>query len=250
MNAINSDAVMTITVLGCGSVYPRPGQPCSGYLLRACGNAVWVDAGAGTFAELQRHAYLRNITTIWISHLHPARWADLLVAWSAYVHTPSLPRPLVLGPPGWHRRLDGMLGRSGATEEAFTIGKLHHGLSRRVGQLELQAHKLPHRTPTFGLRAQQDKRAFAYSADSGPSERLVELARNVNLLLIEAGASTSQDYHCTPEDAADTATKAQAERVLLTRLTTDLKPAEALARCQARFAGNIELARVGRIATA
>jgi hypothetical protein len=43
------------TVPGTASRHPAPGRPCSGCLLRGPGAEVWVDAGAGTFAELRRH---------------------------------------------------------------------------------------------------------------------------------------------------------------------------------------------------
>gem|GEM_PF-4664493 len=56
---------MTLTVLGCDGSYPGPsglagGQgssgAASGYLVRSWGSgtALWVDAGPGTFANLQR----------------------------------------------------------------------------------------------------------------------------------------------------------------------------------------------------
>lgn len=40
--------VFALTVLGAATPYPRPDAACSGYLLRAAGSTVWVDAGPGT----------------------------------------------------------------------------------------------------------------------------------------------------------------------------------------------------------
>jgi ribonuclease BN (tRNA processing enzyme) len=46
---------MDLTVLGGATPYPRPGAPCSGYLVRHGGTRLWMDAGTGTLAALQEH---------------------------------------------------------------------------------------------------------------------------------------------------------------------------------------------------
>ncbi|WP_328607663.1 hypothetical protein OG943_00515 [Amycolatopsis sp. NBC_00345] len=38
----------TVTVLGSATPYPRPGNPCSGYLLGHGATKIWLDAGPGT----------------------------------------------------------------------------------------------------------------------------------------------------------------------------------------------------------
>ncbi|MGW3036784.1 MBL fold metallo-hydrolase [Streptomyces sp. NPDC001178] len=88
---------LTLTVLGTASPHPRPGRPCSGYLLRGGGAEVWVDAGPGTFAELQRHTNPARLSAIWISHVHADHSADLLSAVYALAYgglTPPAPVPV------------------------------------------------------------------------------------------------------------------------------------------------------------
>ncbi|MFG1878017.1 MBL fold metallo-hydrolase [Sphaerisporangium sp. NPDC049003] len=242
---IQPDAPMTLTVLGCQTPYPRPDEPCSGYLLRAEKSTIWIDAGSGTFAELQLHVQLQDINAIWISHLHPDHYSDLLSAWNAYANTPSLPQPLVFGPPGWRQRVEAMLGQPGALDEVFTPLELHDRYLTRVGPVELRAYQVEHSVPTFALQAQHRDRLFAYSADSGPCPQLVDLAQGANLLLIEAGASKSQPYHCTAEDVGDIATAAQVSGVMLTHLAPELDREQASTRVQARFTGTVDVARPG-----
>ncbi len=56
-----------------------------------------MDAGTGTFAELQRHTDPARLTAIWISHLHADHSADLLAAAYAFAFggmAPASPIPL------------------------------------------------------------------------------------------------------------------------------------------------------------
>lgn len=236
---------MTVTVLGCETPFPQPGRPCSGYLLQAGGNSIWVDAGSGTLAELQRHVSLADVATIWISHLHPDHWTDLLAAWNAYANDDSLPRPQVLGPLGWADRLDAALGQDGVCGKVFDVVELRDRLEVGVGPVSLQAFQMHHSVQTFGLRAEYDGRVFGYSADTGPCEALGDLARDVQLLVAEAGAAESQEFHCTPEDVAEVALADGVERVVLTHLAPGLASAEALRRFQVRAPGLGEVATIG-----
>lgn len=61
---------LSLTVLGAASAHPGPGRPASGYPLRGGAPRYGVDAGFGTFAELQRHTNPTRLTAIWISHPH------------------------------------------------------------------------------------------------------------------------------------------------------------------------------------
>ncbi|MCZ9340227.1 MBL fold metallo-hydrolase, partial [Streptomyces sp. TRM76130] len=104
----------TLTVLGTASPHPAPGRPCSGHLVRGGGAEVWVDAGPGTFAELQRHTDPARLSAIWVSHLHADHSADLLAAVYALAYggmTPEAPVP-VYAPADCARRLAGYLGRT------------------------------------------------------------------------------------------------------------------------------------------
>lgn len=236
---------MTLTVLGCDTPFPRPDRPCSGYLLRADGQSIWVDAGSGTLAELQRHVDLADVGVMWISHLHPDHWIDLLAAWNAYINDASLPRPQVFGPPGLADRLDAALGQAGASAKVFKIYELCDRFETQVGPISLWAYEMRHSVPTFGLRAECNGRVLGYSADTGPCEALVELSRDAHLLVVEVGANEPQEFHCTPEEAASSAVTAGAGRVVLTHLGPGLEAADAVRRFQSYAPCRVEAARVG-----
>ena len=60
-----------------------------------------MDAGFGTFAELQRHTDPTRLTAIWISHLHADHSADLVAAMYGFAFGGlTLPAPLPVYAPG------------------------------------------------------------------------------------------------------------------------------------------------------
>ncbi|MET9775767.1 MBL fold metallo-hydrolase [Streptomyces sp. NPDC006367] len=242
----------SLTVLGTASPHPAPGRPCSGHLLRGGGAEVWVDAGPGTFAELQRHTDPARLSAIWISHLHADHTADLLSALYAFAHggaTPPAPVP-VHAPQGCAERLAGFLGRP---DTAFLDGvldfrPLYDGHTARHGGLLLTARAVRHDVEAYGLRAECDGRVLAYSGDSGPCAALTGLARDADLFLCEADIDVHREgeqVHLTPEDAGNTAREAGARRLLVTHVGPTLTREAATARAAAAFGGPAAVAREG-----
>ncbi|GAA1285440.1 MBL fold metallo-hydrolase [Saccharothrix xinjiangensis] len=225
-----------LTVLGTATPYPRPGNPCSGYLLRTDRTTVWVDAGPGTLAALQHHHRPDRLDAVWISHTHADHTADLLPYYYALLFADQHPRgPVPLfGPPGLADRLETFL--AGATPNpastAFHVHELHDGHRAEVGDLTLTSHAVHHGLPAFGLRATHDDAVFAYSGDTGPCPALRALADGADLFLCEADGEGP--HHCAPEDAATAARGA--DRLLLTHVGHTLTHAEAAERATAPVA--------------
>ncbi|WP_051385846.1 MBL fold metallo-hydrolase [Actinokineospora inagensis] len=218
---------MELTVLGCATPYPQPGQPCSGYLITEDDTHVVLDCGSGTFAALQNHVSPAEVTALWISHLHPDHSADLL-AWSNWaLNTPGAPKISVYGPSGWADRLVHMLtGTDDATlvRETFTVHELHDGHTAIHGPLALTSRAVVHSVPTFGVRVESPTAHLAYSGDTEPCPALRSLADNTDVFLCEAGTVKPSRYHTTPDQAAETALGAHAKHLLLTHLAPDLDP--------------------------
>ncbi|MFC8362505.1 MBL fold metallo-hydrolase [Streptomyces griseorubiginosus] len=243
---------LSLTVLGTASPHPGPGRPCSGYLLRGGGAEVWVDAGPGTFAELQRHTNPSRLTAIWISHLHADHSADLLAAVYAFAYgglTPAAPIP-VYAPPGAAHRLAGFFGRS---DTRFLSGvldfqPLYDGHEVRHWNLRLASRAVVHDVETYGLRAECAGRVLAYSGDSGPCTALVELAAESDVFLCEADLDRhgeGEQVHLTPEDAGDIARKAGARELIVTHVGPTLTRDMATARAAVAFTGRTSTAVEG-----
>ncbi|MGA1836697.1 MBL fold metallo-hydrolase [Herbiconiux sp. 11R-BC] len=272
---------MRLTVLGTATPYPRPGNACSGYLVQsgevgvaakpgaaadvgAKGRAadpggrttVWVDAGTGTLAELQRHTALAELDAIWISHRHADHTADLLVAYYALRFaelTPAHPIPLI-GPEGLLDRLAAFLGPNSVAElpRVFDFRPMSGWGEAVFGPLTLSWGPVQHGVPAFGLTVDETAagRRLAYSGDTAPCISLEELAEGAHLLLAEVGyadASGDDPVHLTPEDAGRAAAAARVERLVLTHIDGGLTGAEAARRATAHFAGTVSVAVTGDV---
>jgi ribonuclease Z len=94
----------------------------------------------------------------------------------------------------------------------------------------VRAWPVVHPVPTVGLRFEHlpTGRVIAYSCDTEPTDAVVELGRNADILVHEA--TGEGPGHTSPEDAARQAARAGARRLLLIHLPpgitdADLEPA-------------------------
>jgi ribonuclease BN (tRNA processing enzyme) len=242
-----------LRVLGCAGGWPAAGRACSGYLAGDGRTRVWLDAGAGTLAELLHYTALAEVDALWISHLHPDHCTDLGVVRNAvaYGRARGESRLPVLGPPGWPAWFEAAVPDREATRAAFDARELEAGRPDRVGGLRVTPLAVRHGVPTFGCRIEAEGGVLAYSADSGPCDALVELARGAGLFLCEAFLSLPDQGTSatvmTPEQAGSIAAASDAARLLLTHLHPDADPAAAAARARTAFAGPVDVARPGEV---
>jgi ribonuclease BN (tRNA processing enzyme) len=242
---------MKVRVLGSSGGWPAAGRACSGYLVSAGETCLWLDAGAGTLAELLRHGTLAEVDALWISHLHPDHCSDLGLVRNmlAYGNARGGEALTVLGPPGWRQWFDSAVPDSEATRAAFEARDLHDGDGFLIGDLHLRPFAVEHGIATFGCRAQADRGVLAYSADSAPCDALVDLAHGADLFLCESFRSSPAPGEftsvMTPEQAGSIAAAARVRSLLLTHLHPDADPTAAAARARTTYAGPVDVARQG-----
>ncbi len=209
--------MLTLTVLGCDGSHAGAGGAASGYLVRSwsTGTAVWLDAGPGTFANLQRFCDPAALDAIVLSHEHTDHWSDLAGFVSAARWTFGWARdPVpVLAPPGVEARLgkasDGILAWQ-------TVGD---GEGRDVGGLRLRFSRTDHGPVTLAVRLEGATTALGYSADSGPGWSLGALGTGLDLALCEATYTKDHEgtaQHMSGRQAGSTAKAARARRLVVT----------------------------------
>jgi ribonuclease BN (tRNA processing enzyme) len=214
-----------LTIIGCSGSFPGPDSPASCYLLEAEGFRLLVDLGNGALGALQRHAGLYDIDAVCLSHLHADHCLDLCAYWVARTFHPDGPPPPipVYGPAGTAHRMAqayGLAEPPGMTE-AFGFQALAPGI-RQIGPFEIGLAHMNHPVETFGFRFGHAGRVIAYSADTGETPALADLARDADLLLCEASFVAGPDLppglHLTGQQAAEHAARAGAGRLLLTHV--------------------------------
>ncbi|CAN5374088.1 MBL fold metallo-hydrolase [soil metagenome] len=246
---------MQLTILGTATPFPVPANACSGYLLQSTdkSTSLWIDAGTGTLAQLQRFLRLDELDAIWVSHRHADHTADLLVAYYALRFGAVRPRHRVrvIGPEALADRLAEFLGPDArrGLHDVFEFTEMSGWGETIVGDLRLSWGPVAHRVPAFALTVTDGSTGFTYSGDTAPCISLVEMAEQSSTLLCEVGYSREslgeEAVHHTPEDAARTASAAGVDTIILTHLASDLEPAAAVRRVHDHFAGTIVRAEPG-----
>ncbi|MBO0776721.1 MAG: MBL fold metallo-hydrolase, partial [Actinobacteria bacterium] len=133
--------------------------------------------------------------------------------------------------------------------EAFSFQTLTAG-TRQIGPFGVGLAHMNHPVETFGFRLTHGGRVLAYSADTGESPALVELAAGADLLLCEAsflaGPGLPEDLHLTAGQAAEHAARAGAGRLMLTHVPPWNDPQRVLGEAScAAFSGPVSLAAAG-----
>ena len=233
---------LSVTVLGCSGSYPGPGGACSGYLLDDGSTRVWVDAGSGTLANLQRHIGVDELDAIVLSHEHPDHWSDLegwRIVWQYRLkRETAFP---VYAPAGLRRK----------TYESDSPAFAWHDVSDRdtvaVGTMSFTFSRTDHRPETLGMRVDAGGRSLGYSADTGPAWSLEALGPGLDLALCEATTTEKEKtlpHHLSARQAGATARAAGAGRLVLTHLWSTVDPEQSRREGSAAFGGPVEVATV------
>ncbi|GII83013.1 MBL fold metallo-hydrolase [Sphaerisporangium siamense] len=246
---------MKLTIVGCSGSFPGPDSPASCYLLEAEGFRMLIDFGNGSLGALQRHIGLYDVDAICLSHLHADHCLDMCAYHVVRTYSPDgpLPRVPVHAPSAAPRRLAAAYGMDDepALDTAFAFTPLAPG-SFTVGPFEMTAALMNHPVETYGFRVSHGGRSVAYSADTGESAELVDLAAGADLLLCEASfrdrPGNPKGLHLSGRQAAEHAARAGVGTLVLTHLVPWYDPADVLADAAAGgFDGPMELARSGAV---
>ncbi len=241
----------TLTVLGCDGSYPGPGGAGSGYLVQAGGTALWLDAGPGTFANLQRVCDPAIVDAVVLSHEHPDHWTDLesFAVWRR--QHGGLPPVPVYAPPGLRRRSyyagdPGLAWAEVAPADRVVVGGLVCGFVAT-----------DHGPPTLAVRldpagqgAEDLSGSLAYSADSGPDWSLEELGHGIGTALCEATYLRDREgafHHLSGRQAGAMAAAAGVGRLVVTHRWPTVSAGALADEADEGFGRPVHQAAVGRV---
>jgi ribonuclease BN (tRNA processing enzyme) len=259
-----------ITVLGKSPSWPDAGGACSGYLVQEGDFTLLLDCGNGVFSKLRCVCDYVDVDAVLISHLHADHFMDLLpfsygltyaprqqpVAVAGWAGTNTPARPHLYAPQGaaeMFRQITSLFGADDLVERAFHVHQYGSPDELHVGPFTIKLREVPHFTTTFAADLASNGSRFTYGADCGPNNALVELARDTDLLMIEATLPrperTGERGHLTPSEAGEHGRRAGARRIVLTHYSDELDSEAALADAISTFGGEVEMARDGAVYT-
>lgn len=244
---------MRITVLGCGAAFPRAGSACSGFLVSAGGTHVWVDAGNGTFSNLQKHVSYRDVGALVITHGHSDHIADVMPLMYALGFDPEreLSSIDVYAPFDIEPTLASPLG--GKSREMF---KTVFHFKQMTDPFDVAAVKFtPFRTlhpaESFGVRIHDDGKLAVYTSDTAVFPELTDACRDADVLICEATyvdrIQTDPGVHMWAREAGHLAKEAGVKRLVLTHIWPTIDPEESVREASEEFDGPVEAAVEGAI---
>jgi ribonuclease BN (tRNA processing enzyme) len=256
-----------LTVLGKSPSWQDAGGACSGFLVQEGDVNLLLDCGNGVFGKLRQRIDYVDLDAAIVSHLHADHFLDLVPYSYALTYAPKqqpVPvhtwpgtdtpaRPRLIAPPGaaeTFRRVVGSWGNEDLIERAFELEEYRAGDRVEVGPIEASFHPVPHFVETFAINLTSEGGGkLTYGADCRPGDELVEIARDADLLLVEATLPrperTGVRGHMTPEEAGAHARRAGAKRVVLTHISDELGDDWAREQAERTFGAPVEVASDG-----
>jgi ribonuclease BN (tRNA processing enzyme) len=244
-----------LIVLGAGPAYTdRPGATGASYLLRSGEAAILLDLGQGSFPALASRFEPSRLGAVFISHLHPDHFVDL-VALRHYLRFEFSPprRVTVHAPAGLAQRLDDLHAEPGFAAAALEIHDLAAGVTRS-GPFEVEAVPVTHTAGSYGFRVTAGRgRGLVYSGDCGRWEDLAGAVRTGDVLLAEAsfgpGPVPEGALHLDGPAVGRLAAGTEPSRVLLTHIQMGFDRTATVDAVRAAFGGDVEVVDPGYVTT-
>lgn len=265
---------MELVLTGTGAPLPDPNRAGPSTLVRTDQTQILVDAGRGTVMRLAGAATTpAKLTAVCITHLHSDHICSLgdIIAthWTMSAELNPGATLAIFGPPGTAELVDLTLAFLGpdvgyrikhhdvlAEGPKVETTELLPAMSFLIGDVRVTTAATVHTPvePTIGYRFDHDGKSAALVGDTVPCVGIDQLCAGVGAYvqtvvrddLIEAMPSSMLqdmlDYHSTVVDAAQTATRAKVQRLVLTHMIPSPMPGsydEWVRIAAAHFAGEI-----------
>ncbi len=225
---------MKFVVLGSGTSVPHPKRSSSGYWLETSGGSILLDCGASVIHRIaQENLDWVNLDAIWISHFHLDHVGGLASFLFGTKYAPEIQgrkKPLkIFGAKGLKKLLKKFdeAGEYNLFKQPFPLGITEVESLEKfeiLSGVEAVALDTPHTPESLAIHLRDsDDKTFVYTADTGYSKVLGELARDADLLLIESSFFKNKpvETHLELAEAMHLARFAKPKKVVLTHLYSE-----------------------------
>lgn len=247
---------MELIVLGSGTGVPYLRRGAPALAVRAAGHLLLLDLGSGALRGLLRHGLnFSQIDLFAISHLHPDHIGDLVPFFFASHYALGYTRQepflflaargfaefygklkLAFGP--WLEPPPGLMQLRELSPEGPDQVSLGGGLV-------IKSAPVNHIEGSLAYRVEAEGVSLVYSGDTDESDSLVDLAREADLLVLEAANPFKVPGHLTPPEAGRLAARAGVKRLLLTHFYPPCDEVDVVALAAQEFKGEIIRAEDG-----
>ena len=242
---------MKLTILGSGTAIVTARRGSSGYLIKIEDKTLLLDGGSGTLRKVaEASSSFKEIDYAIYTHFHPDHVTDLISLLFA-LRIPSNYKSkdlIVVGPAGmkeFHRNLakvfDDYIDPRGYQ---LTIKELPGGYLD-FGNFRLTSSLINHHEGSLAYRVEsKEGKAIVYSGDTDYCENIVDLARDVDVLLLECSypKHIKVDGHLNSTLAGKVARESNCKKLILTHFYPICDDYDILGQCREEFSGEIVLA--------
>lgn len=221
---------VNVTVLGAGDAFASKGRFQAGYVIKAGGVRILMDAGPTLLASMKRVGIAPgDLDLVLVSHLHGDHFCGLPFLILEYMYETPLHRKLIVaGPPHLEERTWSLFRTMYPESDASGIAgqlefvELEPGRTQKVAGLVVQSIRTPHTIKDISLafRVEVGGKAIVFSGDTGWTDKLIDLSANADLFLCECTYfdQPGLDFHISYEQFMTQRHRLTMHRLVLTHL--------------------------------
>jgi len=246
---------MELIIIGSGTGVPSLRRGAPALAVRTAGRLLLLDLGSGTLRSLLRYGLnFSDIDLLALTHLHPDHVGDLIPLFFAtryalgYTRRQSFTLLAARGFGVFHGKLQEAFGQWVEPPVGLMeVRELSPDGPDEVRWEGLVVRSAPtnHTAGSLAYRVEAQGRSLVYSGDTDLSPSLVELAKEADLLVLEAANPFKVEGHLTPAEAGRLARQAGARRLLLTHFYPPCDEVDVAALAAVEFQGEVLRAEDG-----
>ena len=241
--------VMKLIVLGSGTCVPSLKRGAPGYLLEAENWRVLIDCGSGTLLQLERAGKsYKDIDVVFITHMHPDHFADLMPLIHALLYTPKFRRErdfYVVAPREFVAYYEKAIKSIIGEPRDFHLNVLEVHEKLELGPFKIFAANTVHSADSLAYRFEQAGKSAVFTGDADYDQELIELSTKADLLIADCSFPLAQKAkgHLTSKECGLIAKKSGAKKLLLSHLyPADTPDSSRVMEAEEFFDGKVVLA--------
>jgi ribonuclease BN (tRNA processing enzyme) len=240
---------MKVSILGYWGAYPGTREATSGYLIQTRDQKILVDCGSGVLAQLQRYISLKDVDAVVLSHFHTDHIADIFsLQYATMINTQLGKRDSLLtiyAPDKDQDTFQSLNYKEYCRAEAISADS-----AIDIGGVKVRFIETVHPVPCLAMRFEYRGKSFTYSADTGWTDNLIDLAERTDLFICESSLYNKQkgqiNGHLTAGEAGKMAQQAKVKQFCLTHLPHYGEHHQLIYEASVPFQGRVEFPYTGK----